>query len=205
MNPIPWLRTKNGTQIFFRIAKKKILQYIFRICIFAVISVVFGLTVYTVNVKRVTGKKLVMPFNRTIAVVITGSMEPTIGVNDLIVIEKTDDYQVNDIVVFQDGTLIVVHRIISIEGEEIITAGDNNDGSLDDPIRESDIYGEVVDIIPFVGLILKIIKSPIGVLVIISTAILLLVLSYKREKEESDKSLDSIKEEIEKLKKELEK
>lgn len=185
--------------------KKKILQYIFRICIFVVISVVLGLTIYTINAKKVTGKKLVMPFNKTIAVVLTGSMEPTIGVNDLIVIEKTDDYKVDDIVVFQDGNLIVVHRIISINGEEIITAGDNNDGSLDDPIRESDIYGEVVKVIPFLGLILKVIKSPIGITLIIGMAICLLVLSYKHEKEESDKSLDSIKDEIERLRQELNK
>ncbi len=185
--------------------KNKIIQYIFRGLIFLVISIVIGLTLYTINVKRVTGKQLVMPFNKTIAVVLTGSMEPTITTDDLIVIEKTNDYKLNDIVVFQDGNLIVVHRIVAIDGEEITTAGDNNDGSTDDPIRESDIYGEVVNIIPVLGLILKIVKSPIGVTIIIGTAIFLLVLSYKREKEESNKSLDSIKDEIEKLKKELEK
>lgn len=183
---------------------KKILKYVFRIFIFLVISLVTGLTIYTINVKRVTGKKLVMPFDKTIAVVLTGSMEPTIGVNDLIIVEKTDDYQVNDIVVFQDGNLIVVHRILAIEGEEITTAGDANEGSIDDPIRESDIYGEVIGIIPFLGLVLKIIKSPIGVTLIIAIAILLLVLSYKKENEENEKSIDSLKEEIEKLKKELE-
>lgn len=185
--------------------KNKIIQYILRGLIFLVISIVIGLTLYTINVKRVTGKQLVMPFNKTIAVVLTGSMEPTITTDDLIVIEKTNDYKLNDIVVFQDGNLIVVHRIVAIDGEEITTAGDNNDGSTDDPIRESDIYGEVVNIIPVLGLILKIVKSPIGVTIIIGTAIFLLVLSYKREKEESNKSLDSIKDEIEKLKKELEK
>lgn len=185
--------------------KNKIIQYIFRGLIFLVISIVIGLTLYTISVKRVTGKQLVMPFNKTIAVVLTGSMEPTITTDDLIVIEKTNDYKLNDIVVFQDGNLIVVHRIVSIDGEEIITAGDNNDGSTDDPIRESDIYGEVVDIIPILGLILKIVKSPIGVTIIIGTAIFLLVLSYRHEKEESNKSLDSIKDEIAKLKQELEK
>ena len=39
---------------------------------------------------------------------------------------------------------------------------------------------------------------------IIAIAILLLVLSYKKENEENEKSIDSLKEEIEKLKKELE-
>ena len=185
--------------------KNKIIQYIFRIFIFVVISIVIGLTLYTISVKRVTGKQLVMPFNRTIAVVLTGSMEPTITIDDLIVVEKTNDYKLNDIVVFQDGNLIVVHRIIAIDGEEITTAGDNNDGAIDDPIKVTDIYGEVVNIIPVLGLILKIVKSPIGVTIIIGIAIFLLVLSYRREKEESDKSIDSLKEEIAKLKEELKK
>ena len=179
---------------------KKIIQYIFRLLMFAVISIVVGLTFYTINARRVTGNKLVMPFNKTIAVVLTGSMEPTIGVNDLIVVEKTNDYKIDDIVVYQDGNLLVVHRIVSIDGETVITSGDANGGALDDPINISQINGEVVNVIPFLGLVLKCIKSPIGICLIISCAVLLIVLSYKKEKEEDQRSLDSIKQEIEELK-----
>ena len=167
---------------------------------FAVISIVVGLTFYTINARRVTGNRLVMPFNKTIAVVLTGSMEPTIGVNDLIVVEKTNDYKIDDIVVYQDGNLLVVHRIVSIDGETVITSGDANGGALDDPINISQINGEVVNVIPFLGLVLKCIKSPIGICLIISCAVFLIVLSYKKEKEEDQRTLDSIKQEIEELK-----
>ncbi len=179
---------------------KKIIQYIFRLLMFAVISIVVGLTFYTINARRVTGNRLVMPFNKTIAVVLTGSMEPTIGVNDLIVVEKTNDYKVDDIVVYQDGNLLVVHRIVSIDGETVITSGDANGGALDDPINILQINGEVVNVIPFLGLVLKCIKSPIGICLIISCALLLIVFSYKKEKEEDQRTLDSIKQEIEELK-----
>ena len=185
-----------------KIKLKRIIQYVFRIMIFLVISLVFGLTFYTINARRVSGNRLVMPFNKTIAVVLTGSMEPTIGVNDLIVVEKTNSYEIDDIVVFQSGNMLVVHRIISIDGEMVITAGDNNDGE-DTPINIKAINGEVVDIIPNLGLVLKIVKSPIGLIVIVSLAVLLLILSYKKEKKEENKDIDSIKEEIERLKKEV--
>ncbi|MBE6131033.1 MAG: signal peptidase I [Erysipelotrichaceae bacterium] len=185
-----------------KIKLKRIIQYVFRIMIFLVISLVFGLTFYTINARRVSGNRLVMPFNKTIAVVLTGSMEPTIGVNDLIVVEKTNDYEVNDIVVYQTGNMLVVHRIIAIDGEMVITAGDNNDGE-DTPINIKSINGEVVDIIPHLGLVLKIVKSPIGLVVIVTLAVILLILSYKKEKKEENKDIDSIKEEIERLKKEV--
>jgi len=182
--------------------KNKILQYVFRIIIFCVISIVLGLTIYTINARGVTGQKLVMPFNKTIAYVLTGSMEPTIGVNDLIVVEKTNDYEVNDIVVYQSNGNLVVHRIHSIDGETVITVGDANGESYDAPIHINMIQGEVIDVIPFLGLVLKILKHPITILLILSIAIVLLVKSYKQEE---NKEIEDLKEELERLKKELNK
>lgn len=181
------------------------IQYVFRIVIFVIISLVVGLTFYTINARRVTGNRLVMPFNKTVAVVLTGSMEPTIGVDDLIVVEKTNSYEVNDIVVYQTGSMLVVHRIVAIDGEMITTCGDANNGSLDDPINIKAINGEVVDIIPNLGKVLKFFKSPLGIGLTVGISIALLVLSYKFEKKEKDEDIDSIKEEIEKLKGEINK
>lgn len=184
---------------------KRFLKYLSRFSIFIVISLVTGLCLYTISVKRVTGSKLVMPFNKTIAYVYTGSMEPTISVNDLIVIKRTNDYDINDIVVYQDGSMLVVHRIVKIEDELITTAGDANDGSLDDPIKQEAIYGEVIKIIPFLGFVFKCLKNPINIVLLMSLAIILLVLSYKKEDADSKSDVDLLKEEIEKLKKELNK
>ena len=65
------------------------------------------------------------------------------------------------------------------------------------------INGEVVNIIPHLGLVLKIVKSPIGLIIIGGLSIFLLILSYKKEKKEETSEIDSIKEEIERLKKEV--
>ena len=143
-----------------------------------------------------------MPFGIGISVVLTGSMEPTISTNDLIIVRETNDYEVNDIVVFQDHSSLVVHKIIRIEGDQIVTKGDAND-TEDSPISVKQIKGEVVSIIPFFGLMVKFIKSPIGIVLILAGAIVLLRLSYKKEKEEKDSDLNKIKDEIRKLKEEM--
>ena len=181
---------------------KKIIQNVIRVLLLFIISLIIGITVYSVNAKSLRGDQMPMPFGIGISVVLTGSMEPTISTNDLIIVRETNDYEVNDIVVFQDHSSLVVHKIIRIDGEEIVTKGDAND-TEDAPISVKQIKGEVVSIIPFFGLMVKFIKSPIGIVLILAGAIVLLRLSYKKEKEEKDSDLNKIKDEIRKLKEEM--
>ena len=182
---------------------KKIIQYALRIVIILVLSLIFGLTVYSVNAKTVRKDQMPMPFNVAYAVVLTGSMEPELSVDDLLIVKKTNDYQINDIVVFQEYNTLVVHRIIRIEGDKIITKGDAND-SEDAPITKDFIKGEVVKVYEGAGVYLNMIRSPLGILVISLVAISLLVLSYKKEKKDDDNKIKSIKDEIRRLKKEIE-
>lgn len=180
----------------------KIIQNVVRVLLLFVISLIIGITVYSFNVKSLKGDQMPMPFKIGISVVLTGSMEPTISVNDLIIVKETNDYEVGDIVVFQDHSSLVVHKIIRIDGEEIVTKGDAND-TEDSPITIKQIKGEVVSIIPVLGLIVKFIKSPIGIVLILAGAIVLLRLSYKKEKEEKDSDLNKLKDEIRRLKEEI--
>ena len=72
----------------------------------------------------------------TILEVVSGSMEPTINIGDLIVINVNDNnYKQGDIVTFRDieGSF-VTHRIINIDDEVMTTKGDNND-TIDDEIK----------------------------------------------------------------------
>ena len=61
------------------------------------------------------------------------SMEPTISAGDLVVLRKSTGYQVGDIVAYDAGTSVVLHRIIGTDGERFILQGDNN--AVPDPIR----------------------------------------------------------------------
>ena len=88
--------------------------------------------------------------------VLTGSMNGTIDKDDLIIIKRTDDYKNGDIVTFLDSNgTVVTHRIIRTENGKFITKGDANEKEDNDPISESQIFGEKIAVIPKVGIVLR--------------------------------------------------
>jgi hypothetical protein len=74
-------------------------------------------------------------------------MEPRFFQGDMVKIAACPDYRVDDIVLYEAGTRLVVHRIIDMRGELVVTKGDNN-LFLDYGIKKSAILGKVVDHTP---------------------------------------------------------
>ena len=179
--------------------KKKL---IIRIVLIVIISLIIGLAVFRISATGIGRNQLPMPFGFALSVVKSGSMEPTLSVGDLIVVTPADEYAVGDIVVFQDGRSLVVHTIISIEDDMVITQGDANNVA-DDPIPLRDIEGKVKTSFSGVGYVIDFIKSVPGTILILGIAVLLYVLSMKKERKEDDKDIDELRAEIERLKGEL--
>lgn len=78
----------------------------------------------------------------------SGSMEPNISMGDLILVEKTDEYdklKINDVLVYKKNNVVVLHRIVKIKNEDgkyiIKTKGDNNKIVDNWEIREEEIIG----------------------------------------------------------------
>ena len=46
------------------------------------------------------------------AVILSGSMEPSMSIGDLVIVHREKEYRVGDIVVFDSGGLSVTHRIL---------------------------------------------------------------------------------------------
>ncbi len=182
-------------------AKKKnpIIRNVIRTVFLAVAAVVLGVSVYSWNAKSLTGNQMPMPFGYGMSVVLTGSMESRLSENDLIIVKETDRYGIDDIVIFQDGNSLVVHRIIAMDGDTVTTKGDANN-TPDAPINKSQIKGVLIYDIPGVGGVVNVIKHPVSVFVILGAALLLTELSYRKEKDKDTHELDEIKAEIEKLK-----
>lgn len=176
--------------------KKPILRYI----VFSFIGIVLGLFVYTQNAKGLLKDKMPMPFGYGMSVVLSGSMEDRLSVDDLVIIKATDSYKVNDIVLFQDGNSLVIHRIIEIDGDTVTTKGDANNVA-DEPIQKSQIKGVLVYDIAGLGAVVNILKQPVSVFIILAAAFLLTELSYRKEKDNDTEELDEIKKMIEELKK----
>ena len=162
--------------------------YLFRLIILILLGAFLGISLYHFNATRLTGNSVPMPFGVGAAVVLSGSMEPELSVGDLIIVAQQEEYVEREIVVYQDGE------------EEVIVKGDANN-TEDAPISPDRIKGKVVLAIPLVGYLIEAIKTPIGTLLLLALAVVLLEFSFLNEKKEEQKKLQEIREQIDELKK----
>lgn len=167
--------------------------------ILVLLGLLMGLQIYFVNAGRVMGDPLPMPFGYGAAVVLSGSMEPTYSAGDLLIVKKTDHYQTGDIVVYQTGRNLVVHRIIDMNGETVTTQGDANNAP-DEPFTVSQIKGISVGSIPFVGTWFRILKTPVGLMAAFLCTIFLIEVSFRKQSDTDAAELEKLKEEIQRLK-----
>lgn len=183
--------------------KKKKTSALIRRLALAILGILLGLNVYLANARNLAGNKLPTPFGFGMAVVLSGSMEPTLSVNDVIIVRESESYSINDIVVYDSGREMIVHKIIEQNGDTFITKGDANNVP-DAPIRAAAIKGKVVFSIPYAGIAVKALRSPVGMIVVILAAVLLIEGSFRREKENDENRLEEIKAEIRRLREEQE-
>lgn len=175
---------------------------ILRRVLLIVCGAILGVNVYLINAQSLTGNQLPMPFGFGSAIVLSGSMEPTFATGDLIVVRECENVELDDIVVYQQGGNLVVHRVIDIDGESITTQGDANNVA-DEPIQRSAVKGTVWFWIPKLGSVVSVIKSPIGTIALIAGAIALVEVPHRKEKEKDDEEREKLIEEIKRLKDEL--
>lgn len=124
-----------------------------------------------------------MTFGWGNAVILTGSMEPTIPTKSWVLIHATNDYQVGDIIAFQQNDDIpIIHRILAIQGDMITTKGDAN--NIQDPqIARTDVLGEVVLVLP-PAMMPAIFFSMLGIAAIVVITEQIQLIRYKKYHEE---------------------
>ena len=174
-------------------------RIVFRIFMIALISLFLGGMIYSINARRVLHNAMPMPFGVGLSVVLTGSMEPTLSENDLVIVKEADSYEINDIVVYQRGTELIIHRLISVDGDLYTMQGDANNVP-DEPVGLSVIKGKEVASVPYIGFVIRLLQTTVGKIVVIALAAFLLHRSRTKERTEDDEELDQIKDEIRKLK-----
>lgn len=97
-------------------------------------------------------------------VIVTGSMEPLIKVQDAVIIKRAEveDIKVGDVVTYRSTDpsfygILITHRVINIEdsnNEKIfITKGDHNNTIDRTPVKFNQIQGKVVMRVPKIGYI----------------------------------------------------
>lgn len=174
---------------------------IIRRIILVIIGIILGVNVYLANAKGIVGNQLPMPFGYGLANVLSGSMEPTFSKGTLLLVKETKDIKKGDIVVYQSGKELIVHRVIAQKGDTIITKGDANNVQ-DPPFQKDQIKGVVIGWVGILGTIASMLKTPAAIIIMILAAIFLMEGSFRRQKDADDQELESIKEEIRRLKEE---
>ena len=178
---------------------KNVTKMVARVILLAFISLIVGTMVYNWNARTLTGNSMPMPFGMGMSVVLSGSMEPTLSVDALVFVKKADHYEVGDVVVYQDGHALVIHRLISIDGDQAVTKGDHNNVA-DNPISVSAIKGKMVGHIPLAGAVVRFFKTPVGSVLLIVAAIALFEIPHRRDRKKATDEQEKIREEIRKLK-----
>ena len=186
---------KTGTK-----TKKPVLRRLLLI----IIGLILGLNLYFANAGGILGNQLPMPFGYGLANVLSGSMEPTFSKGTLLLVKDTRDVQEGDIVVYQSGRELIVHRIIALSDNEVITQGDANNVA-DEPFAKAQLKGKVIAWIPVLGSVAALLKTPVAIIVILLLAFLLIEGSFRAQRDADDQELEAIKEEIRRLKEEKEK
>lgn len=178
---------------------KKKVTAVLRLLLLAIVGLLLGARLYLWNAETLAGNAMPMPFGWGVCVVLTGSMEPNLPVDALVLVHQQESYEARDVVVYQDGASLVIHRLISIDGETAVTMGDANSVE-DDPIKVSAIKGKMVAHVPGVGAAARFLKSPVGSILILLAAAALFELPYLWERKQAEDKREQIKEEIRRLK-----
>ena len=166
-------------------------------------GLILGLNLYFANAGTILGNQLPMPFGYGLANVLSGSMEPTFSKGTLLLVKDTKNVQEGDIIVYQSGKELIVHRIIALSSDEVVTQGDANNVA-DEPFSKTQIKGKVIGWIPVLGSVAALLKTPVAVVVILILAFVLIEGSFRAQRDADDQELEAIKEEIRRLKEEKE-
>lgn len=178
---------------------KKVLKWLNLILRCILIAVLLLLAVYNVTAlvqRYVYQKGIATVFGIGTAVVVSGSMSPTIEVNDMVVIKACDSYEVDDIVTFYDSSAgeYITHRIIKIsDSGTYTTQGDANNTQDDFSVTNDAIVGKVIFVVAGVGGVISFLQTPIGLLIVLAAGIAIWFLldfisnrTDKKDKKEED-------------------
>ena len=140
-------------------------------------------------------------FGYTFFSVASGSMEPTLYINDVILVKiGNEDIANDDIITYvNQKDEIITHRVLSIDGNSLTVKGDNNN-TIDAPISRDQVIGKTVKILPKLSVWQKILSEPKILIVLFITLLLFdFAISYKGKddknsnKKEKNNSIDKSK------------
>lgn len=133
--------------------------------------------------------------------VISGSMEPTYSVGDLLYVKTVDpdSVKVGDPITFvlNEELVVATHRVVAIDKEnrQFTTKGDANENADAAPVHFNNLVGVPVFAVPLLGYVSAYIQNPPGMYIAIGVGIALLAIVFlpdllmKKAKEETQEEV----------------
>lgn len=138
------------------------------ILITVILALLLAAEIYVLAAENIFKKQNATVFGFKTAVVLTGSMSGTIEPNDLIVTRRQKSYSVGDIITYSAVGTPVTHRITAETEDGFTTRGDANNTPDAETVRPKMIIGRVVLILPHIGVFIRFLRTPQGLLCIIA-------------------------------------
>ena len=116
--------------------------------------------------------------------VISGSMEPTYSIGDLLYVKTVDpdSVKVGDPITFvlNEDLVVATHRVVAIDSQnrQFTTKGDANENEDAAPVHFNNLVGVPVFAVPMLGYVSAYIQSPPGMYVAIAFGVLLLAVVF---------------------------
>jgi len=179
---------------------KRIAKYIMNV-ICVLLFIILVLVIYAkLKITFTNNKVQANYFGYRILEIASGSMEPTLKKNDIILVKVNNkNLKEKDIISYiGENDAIITHRVIRIEKNKLIVRGDANNTD-DTPIDNTQVIGKVVHIYPHLGIWKRILTEPKTLVLIFITFLLFdAALSYDPKKQDKVKiKEEDKKEEIE--------
>lgn len=138
--------------------------------------------------------------------IISESMEPTLEINDVVVVWKCNPEQLqkNDIITFSQEEKTISHRIVNITKTQqgnlkFETKGDNNEIADPDLVDSKQVYGKVLFNIKGIGKVIRYIQNARGFINIAFFVIIVYILVSLRDKQKNNRKMKRKKYEIKKI------
>ena len=118
--------------------------------------------------------------NLKIFQVTTGSMEPYMQVDGIVIVKKAalSDFAVGDVVSFVRGGDAIAHRVIALTPDGLQTKGDNNHVADTKLVTQEEVIGKCVFVMNWVATFLHRLETPTGIVKVVVLPLLFLIVLF---------------------------
>ena len=170
----------------------KIIYKIIRIIFKTILAITLVSVVILATQTLINKNKIPSIMGVEVLQVVSESMKGTLNINDVIIAKKIDvkSLNVGDIIVFKKDGAVITHRITNIvkryDKLEFETKGDANNTPDKGTVKEENIEGKYICTIKYIGNILKFIKTPIGLTLVVTIPIITMLFVIMKERKATE-------------------